>query len=122
MTLHTGVLSLKEIMEHLEAELLAGARPEAVEVRLVCASDLMSDVLAFSKSRSLLLTGLTNPQVVRTAEMSEITAICFVRGKRPGPEAVEMARKTRIPLLSTRLSMYTACGRLYAAGLTSCDE
>ena len=78
---------------------------------------VMSDVLAFVKDQSLLLTGLVNPQVVRTAEMMDIIAICFVRGKTPPESLIELAKEQGIVLLSTKLPMYTACGRLYRKGL-----
>ena len=81
------------------------------------AADLMSDVLAFARPDSLLLTGLTHPQVVRTAEMAGILALVFVRGKHPPPETAALAAEVGIPLLGTRYKMYEACGRLYAAGL-----
>jgi len=86
-------------------------------VACACAADLMSDVLAFAHCESVLLTGLINPQVVRTAEMAGIQAIVFVRGKYPPPETVALAEETGIPLFTTRYTMYEACGRLYAAGL-----
>ena len=89
---------------------------------MACGSDLMSDVLAFIKPDSLLLTGLTNSQTIRTAEIAEIRAICFVRGKRPQPESVELAREKGIPLLCTKLPMYESCGRLYRGGLLGCSE
>jgi hypothetical protein len=81
------------------------------------AADLMSDVLAFAEADSLLLTGLTNLQVVRTAEMAGIRAIVFVRGKVPPEETVCLASEIGIPLFRTRYTMYEACGRLYGAGL-----
>jgi predicted transcriptional regulator len=82
----------------------------------------MSDVLAFAKPGSLLLTGLTNPQVVRTAEMADLRAICFVRGKKPEKETIEMAESKDIPLLVTPLPMFESCGRLYREGLPGCSE
>jgi hypothetical protein len=93
--------------------------PSAAEVAIesVCASDLMSDVLAFGSARSLLITALTNPQVVRTAEMAEVAAVCFVRGKQPPAETLSLARASGIPLVSTRHSTYRCCGVLFAAGL-----
>ena len=115
-------MKLSQIVDILQAETLVGEDLERIEITTACGSDLMSDVLCFSKSRGLLLTGLTNPQSVRTAEMSEIAAVCFVRGKRPPPETLELARKNRIPLLLTDRSMFTACGLLYAAGLQGCSE
>ena len=80
----------------------------------------MSDVLAFTHAGTLLLTGLTNPQVVRTAEMSGIQAIVFVRGKYPPPETIRLAEQKGIPLLASRYTMYETCGRLYQAGLPGC--
>ena len=80
----------------------------------------MSDVLAFTHSGTLLLTGLTNPQVVRTSEMAGIQAIVFVRGKLPPPETVALAEAKNIPLLASRFTMYQTCGLLYASGLQSC--
>jgi predicted transcriptional regulator len=82
-------------------------------------ADLMSDVLSFAKPDSLLLTGLTNLQVVRTAEIAGIRAIVFVRGKVPPEETIRLAAETGIPLLRTHYTMYEACGRLYQAGLPS---
>ncbi len=87
---------------------------------MACGADLMSDVLAFTHDGTLLLTGLTNPQVVRTAEMAGIRAIVFVRGKLPPPETVTLAESKGIPLLATRYTLYEACGRLYMQGLPSC--
>ena len=81
----------------------------------------MSDVLAFTHPGTLLLTGLTNPQVVRTAEVAGIVAVVFVRGKVPPPETVALAEERGIPLLATHHSLYEACGRLYAAGLPGCS-
>jgi len=89
---------------------------------LVLASDLMSDVLTSIIEGSLLVTGLVHQQVVRTAEMSGIAAICFVRGKMPPQETVQLAKEKNIPLFATELSMYEACGRLHKRGLHGCDE
>ena len=82
----------------------------------------MSDVLAFVRPGSLLLTGLANPQVVRTAEMAELTAVCFVRGKQPDPETVDLAAEKGIPLLRTQLCMFESCARLHARGIVGCRE
>ena len=97
-------------------ELLCG------EVVIACGSDLMSDVLSFVKPGALLLTGLTNPQVIRTAEMADLRAICFVRGKKPGQETIKMAESKDIPLLTTPLPMFESCGRLHREGLHGCSE
>ena len=113
---------LKEVKEILEAELLVGEGSLDIEVKMACGADLLSDVLAFTKSGSLLLTGLIHPQVIRTAEIAEIKAVCFVRGKRPQPELVEFAKEKAIPLLCTSLPMYESCGRLYSHALPGCSQ
>ncbi len=115
-------MRLKDVVGILEAEVIAGAEALEKDVKMACGADLMSDVLAFTKADSLLLTGLTNPQVVRTAEMAEIVAICFVRGKRPQAETVELAAEKGMPLLWTHYPMYESCGRLYQKGLLGCSE
>ncbi len=115
-------MRLDEVQRILEADILVDADLKQVEVGMGCGADLMSDVLAFGKKNALLLTGLTNPQVIRTCEMAEIVAICFVRGKRPDAETVLLARKEKMPLLATRVPMFESCGRLYAGGLKGCSE
>jgi len=114
-------MKLKDVFEILEAK---SAWEEADcsqngtrEVTSCQASDLISDILSFRGPDSLLLTGLTNTQVVRAAEILDFVAVCFVRGKRPQSETVKLAEEQGIPLLATPLLMYEACGRLYAAGL-----
>jgi len=113
---------LEKIKKILEAEIITGAKDLQMEIKMGCGCDLMSDVLSFIKSNSLLLTGLTNPQVIRTAEMADIKAVCFIRGKKPGKETVELAKIKNIPLLLTDLPMFEACGRLYKEGLAGCSE
>ena len=110
-------MKLDELKNILEAEVLTGEELLSKEVNMICGSDLMSDVLAFIHADSVLLTGLINPQVVRTAEMAEISCICFVRGKRPPKETIKLAEEKKIPLMATMLSMYESCGRLYVKGL-----
>lgn len=114
-------MKLIQIRKALDAEVLCGMESLEREVRSACGSDLMSDVLAFTKENALLLTGLTNIQVIRTAEMSDLAGILFVRGKRPPPEVIEMAEKMGIPLLLTQRQMYEACGVLYRDGLAGCS-
>jgi predicted transcriptional regulator len=87
-----------------------------------CGSDLLSDVLASKHAISLLMTGLCNPQVVRTAVMADISAIVLVRGKNPPVETIELAEAENIPLITSPYSMFETCGRLYHAGLPSLDE
>ncbi len=115
-------MKLSEVQNILEAEVVAGSRWEDVDVVMGCGADLMSDVLAFAERGALLLTGLTNTQVVRTSMMAEIAAVCFVRGKRPPKETIDLAAESDLPLLCTRLPMFEACGRLYAEGLRGCSE
>jgi len=115
-------MTLEEVKEILKAEVITGSNNLQREVKMGCGCDLMSDVLAFIKSESLLLTGLTNTQVVRTAEMADITAICFVRGKKPDEETIRLAKSKGLPLLVTQLPMYESCGQLYKKGLIGCSE
>ncbi len=115
-------MTLEEVRRILEAELLVGQESLDLELKMACGADLLSDVLAFTKSGSLLLTGLTHPQVIRTTEVAEIRAICFVRGKRPLAETIELAKKKGVPVLCTALPMYEACGRLHERGLPGCSQ
>ncbi|KPL25427.1 MAG: hypothetical protein AMJ75_00835 [Phycisphaerae bacterium SM1_79] len=115
-------MKLKDIARVLSAEFIVGRELLDQDIVMACGSDLMSDVLAFVKSGSLLLTGLTNPQVVRTSEVADVSAICFVRGKRPEQETIRMAESKNIPLLTTPLPMFESCGRLYSEGLPGCSE
>lgn len=117
-----NMIRLEELKNVLCAEVLWGDDYLDEEISMAYGSDLMSDVLAFIKSGSLLLTGLTNSQVIRTAEMAEILAICFVSGKTPQKETLRLAEERKIPLLMTKYSMYEACGRLYKEGLHSGDD
>ena len=115
-------MKLTEVARKLRAEVVCGEVDEGVEITSVCAGELMSDVLAFSRPGSLLLTGLTAPQAVRTAEMSDMRAVCFVWGKKPPPETVALAEEVGIPLITTRFSIFRASGELFAAGLTDSDD
>ena len=111
---------LSEIKEILDARVLSGEDDAALskkDIHTACGCDLMSDVLAFVKDQSLLLTGLINSQVIRTAEMMDIVAICFVRGKTPPEDVVGLAKEKDITILSTDLPLYHSCGVLYAEGL-----
>lgn len=110
-------MNLREAKRIVKAELLWGEELLDREVRTACGADLLSDVLAFTKDRTLLLTGLTNVQVVKTAEISDMAGIIFVRGKRPAVELLELAKERNLPLFVTELSMFESCGRLHAAGL-----
>lgn len=116
------LLTLAEVCEVLEANLLTGEASLQMPVFTACGADLMSDVLAFTKERTLLLTGLTNLQVIRTADVSDLSAIVFVRGKVPQSDLVKVATERKIPLLVTRYPMYEACGLLYQKGLRGCSS
>ena len=113
-------MRLDTVSEILEASLLTGQGQLASEVQFGCASDLMSDVLAFSLPDVLLLTGLTTVQVIYTAEMAALKAVCFVRGKKPPAAALALAEARGIVVLSSGLPMFECCGRLYAQGLRGC--
>jgi predicted transcriptional regulator len=115
-------MTLQEVKEILNAQVIVAPLDLQTDIRMACGCDLMSDVLAFTKEESLLLTGLTNLQVIRTAEMANIKALVFVRGKEPDREAIALAMAKKIPLLLTELPMYEACGRLYQRGLRGCSE
>lgn len=115
-TLGTG-LTLREIMKALKAQVLCCEENLEVAAFSACGCDLMSDVLAFTKPESILLTGLTNSQVVRTAELLDLKAVIFVRAKMPTDEVIEMARSCGIPLLSSPYPLYESCGLLYSKGL-----
>ena len=112
-------MTVRDARDILGARVLAGEELLDEEVRSACGSDMMSDVLAFSKDHSILLTGLCNPQVIRTAEMLDIVCIIFVRGKKPDESMLEMANERGLVNLSTGHRMFSACGMLYKAGLGS---
>ena len=110
-------MKIEDIKNILDAEIICCADNLDREVRTACGSDMMSDVLAFVKEQAALLTGLVNPQVVRTAEMMDMQCIVFVRGKRPTLDMIEMAEDRDMVMLCTDLEMFTSCGKLYSAGL-----
>ena len=110
-------MKISEIRALLDAEIVCGEEKMDRDVYSACGSDMMSDVLAYVKDQAVLLTGLVNPQVVRTAEMMDMVCIVFVRSKTPTAEMVELARESGIVLLKTSKRMYEACGKLYASGL-----
>ncbi len=110
-------MNIQEVAEILEARILVGGDRLDEPVDTACGSDLMSDVLAFVKDKTVLITGLINTHVVRTSEMLDITCIVFSRGKQPNGEILEMAEDIGITVLSTDMTTYTACGELYLHGL-----
>ena len=110
-------MKLQQVCEILDAKILTSGPWEEQEVQSACGCDLMSDVLAYVKDQSVLMTGLVNPQVIRTAEMMDMVCIVFVRSKMPSEEMIELAKESGIVLLATDKRMYEACGKLYSAGL-----
>ena len=109
-------MKVKDIVDILKCQVLNEGDMEE-EVKTACGSDMMSDVLAFVKDQSVLLTGLMNPQVVRTAEMMDMHCIVFVRDKEPDETVLRLAEDRDMTVLQTRYRMFTACGKLYDAGL-----
>ncbi|MBQ7974536.1 MAG: hypothetical protein IJ300_02485 [Clostridia bacterium] len=110
-------MKLSEIKDILNADVLTGEEFMDKDASSACGCDLMSDVLAFVKDRAVLLTGLMNPQVIRTAEMMDIETVIFVRGKKPDDAIVGMAKMKDIVIMTTEYPLYIASGKLYAAGL-----
>ncbi len=110
-------MTIADVKKILKAELVCGEQQLDAEVHNACGSDMMSDVLAFVKDQSVLLSGLVNSQVIRTAEMMDMVCVVFVRGKEPTREMVQLAEEFDIVLLKTPLRMFTACGLLYQNGL-----
>jgi len=112
-------MRLKEVKEILNAEVMIGEEKLEEEVFTACGADLMSDVLASRDEKAVLLTGLTNVQVIRTAEVvGDIKCIVFVRGKNPGEDILELAKKAGLVIMKTKYPLYIACGLLYSNGLT----
>ena len=110
-------MKISEIATLLDAKVLCCESSISHEVNSACGSDMMSDVLAYVKNQAVLLTGLVNPQVIRTAMMMDMRCIVFVRDKNPSEEMIELAREADIVLLSTPKRMFDACGILYTGGL-----
>ena len=110
-------MTVRDARDILGARVLTGEEFLDREARSACGSDMMSDVLAFSKDHSILLTGLCNPQVIRTAEMLDIVCVIFVRGKKPDAAMLEMAKERGLVIMETGHRMFSACGLLYEAGL-----
>ncbi len=116
-------MQIKEVKEILDGEMICGEDLTDMEVKMGYACDLMSHVLAFvTHDNTLLLTGLTTPQVIYIADAVDIKAICFVRSKQPENETIELARERNMVLLTANLPTFESCGRLYKAGLIGCSE
>ena len=113
-------MKLSEVITALDAELLIKGISLDIDVPCAFGSDLISDILMCTKESTLLLTGLTNPQIIRLSDMIDLTAIVFVRGKRPSADIIKMAQDRQMPLLTTKYTMYQSSGILYNSGLRSC--
>lgn len=114
-------MKISTIKELLDAKLITGEEHLGSHVYSACGSDMMSDVLAYVKDQAVLLTGLVNSQVIRTAEMMDMRCIVFVRSKMPNEEMISLAEESGLVLLATDKRMYEACGILYTNGLNA-DE
>ena len=110
-------MKISQLAEIIDARFVCGEDKKELEVTSAFACDLMSDVLAFVKDQALLLTGLVNGQVIRTAEMMDIKAVVFVRGKKPTDEVTALANEYSMVVMTTDAPLYAACGKLYCEGL-----
>ncbi|HEY3277138.1 MAG TPA: DRTGG domain-containing protein [Syntrophorhabdaceae bacterium] len=115
-------MTLKDVEDLLDAEVVAGRDSLGLEVMMAGCADSMADILFYGQSGMLLLTGLTNPHIVHTAQTLGIKAIVVVRGKHPPSETIQLAERLGIPLLLTDYLLYETVGRLYTRGLPACRE
>lgn len=115
-------MNLQKLIEIIDGTLINHSADLSREIKGGCGADLMSDVLASIQPEAVLLTGLCNPQVIRTAQMADVAAIVLVRGKTPPKETVDLAKSEGIPLISSPYGMFELCGRLYQAGLASLER
>ena len=115
-------MTVSEVAVLLGCQLICGEQNMDKTLSSACGSDLMSDALAFAKEGSVLLTGMVNPHVVRTAEMLDMLCIVFVRGKKPTEDVCTLARDKGITLLCCEHTLYAACGLLYTQGLAPCSR
>jgi predicted transcriptional regulator len=110
-------MTIREVASCVNARVLTPELDLETDVHAACGSDMMSDVLAYVKDQGMLITGLNNPQVVRTAEMMDMVCICFVRGKVPDETLLNLAREKDIVVMTSAMTLFTACGLLFGAGL-----
>ena len=115
-------MKLTELIKLIDGNILTEIEVDEIIIDGAMGADLMSDVLASIQPEAALLTGLCNPQVVRTAQIADIHAIVFVRGKSPDPDTIQLANEENIPLITTSYGLFEACGILYQAGLTSLES
>ena len=115
-------MNIRDLIRILDGTLITQPSNLSKEIKGGFGADLMSDVLASIQPEAVLMTGLCNPQVVRTAQMADVSAIVLVRGKNPPIETIRLANEELLPLISTPYGMFEACGRLHAAGLVSLEQ
>lgn len=115
-------MKVKEIVRLVNAKVLTGEDKLDYDFQCAYAADLLSDVLALTKEKTVLITGATNSQVIRVAEILDIPMIILVRGKLPSPETIEFAKKLNIPIIATSLTMFETCGLLYSKGIRPCKN
>ena len=110
-------MKIREIVALVHGTLLCGEALLDEEQHYAFASDLMSDVLTVKTHNFLLITGLANPQSIRTAEMSDVKCILLARGKQVSADMLELAQEADMALITCSFSMFKTAGILYSAGL-----
>ncbi len=115
-------MTLAEVLALIDGKAISAGVDLEMQVEMACGADLMSDVLGRSHANGILITGITNPQAIRTADIADIKAVCVVRGKQPEAATVALAKQKEIPLFVTKLTMFEACGILYMNGLKAVPE
>ncbi len=110
-------MKVEQFIELLSAECVTEQVDKEREYNYAFASDLMSDVLALANNTTVLITGLNNPQIIRTAEMLDISLIVLVRGKKPSEETLTIANEANVTILTTDMIMFETCGKLYKSGV-----
>lgn len=113
-------MRLRDLAEVIDGTIVVGQDQPDVLIDRAFAADLLSDVLALTEEQTALVTGMTNPQVMRVAEILNVLAVILVRGKQPPPKLVEYAKQLQIPLVTTRRTMFETCGLMYANGVRPC--
>ncbi len=116
------IMNIRDLIHIIDGTLITTTANLSREIKGGFGADLMSDVLASVQPEAVLLTGLCNPQVVRTAQMADVAAIVLVRGKQPPNETIRLANEECVPLISTPYGMFEVCGRLHDAGLASLEQ
>ena len=114
-------MKVKEIVQKVEGKLISHQTVPDKEIKCAFAADLISDILMCTKEPTLLLTGLTNPQIIRLADMIDLEGIIFVRGKTPSKQIIEMAKERDLPVIVTNFTMFKTAGTLYNLGIRSCS-